>query len=71
MAVTQTDIDNLNAALAAGTRSATLGGQTVTYNTTASLIAARNDLQKQLNALTATTRRARQTYAYQNGRGYD
>lgn len=43
--VTQTDIDNLNAAIATGARSVTIGGQTITYNTTASLIAARNDLQ--------------------------
>lgn len=71
MAVTQTDIDNLNAAIASGTRSVTLGGQTITYNTTASLIAARDDLVKQLQALNRTTRRYRQTLAYQNGRGYD
>lgn len=70
MAVTQTDIDNLNAAIAAGTRSVTLGGQTVTYNTTQSLIDARNDLRKELKALTRP-RRPRQTYAYQNGRGYE
>lgn len=70
MAVTQTDIDNLNAAIASGTRSVTLGGQTITYNTTASLIAARDDLVKQLQALNRTTRRYRQTLAYQNGRGY-
>lgn len=71
MAVTQTDIDNLNAAIASGTRSVTLGGQTVIYNTTASLIEARNNLRKELAEQNRTTRRARQTYAYQNGRGYD
>lgn len=68
--VTQTDIDNLNAAIASGARSVTVGGQTITYNTTASLIQARDDLIKQLNGQTGK-RRPRQTYLYQNGRGYD
>lgn len=67
MAVTQTDIDNLNAAIASGARSVTLGGQTVTYNTTASLIEARNDLQKQLNA---TRRKPRTRQLIYGGRGY-
>jgi hypothetical protein len=69
--VTQTDIDTLNAAIASGARSVTLGGQTITYNTTASLIAARDDQVKQLNAQNAATRRKKQTYMYQNGRGFD
>jgi hypothetical protein len=71
MAVTQSDIDNLTAALASGARSVTLGGQTITYNTTASLIQARDALRKELAAQTRLSRRNRQTYAYQNGRGYD
>jgi hypothetical protein len=70
MAVTQSDIDNLNAAIASGARSATVGGQTLTYNTTASLIQARNDLQRQLDAQ-GGPRRRRQTYLYQSGRGND
>lgn len=69
MAVTQIDIDNLNAAIASGTRSVTLGGQTVTYNTTASLIDARNDLQKQLNATTRTGKPRTRQMIY-GGRGY-
>lgn len=69
--VTQTDIDNLNAAIASGTRSVTLGGQTVTYNTTASLIAARDDQLKQFKKQNATARRSRQTYLFQSGRGLD
>lgn len=71
MAISQTDIDNLNAAIASGARSVTLGGQTITYNTTASLIQARDDLVKQLNRQNATTRRSRQSYLFQNGRGFD
>lgn len=70
MAVTQADIDNLNAAIASGTRSVTLGGQTVTYNTTAGLIEARNDLIKQLNAITITQRRPRVRQMIYGGRGY-
>ncbi len=75
---TQEDIDllkaniaSLNAAIVSGARSVTIGGQTVTYNTTTSLIAARDDQAKQLNAATATKRRSRQTYLFQNGRGFD
>lgn len=73
MAVTQQDIDNLNAAIAKGVRSVTIGGQTVIYSTSESLIKARNDLQAQLNALNAQTapRRSKQTRAYYAGRGDD
>ena len=65
MAVTQTDIDNLNVAIASGARSATVGGQTLIYNTTASLIQARNDLQKQLNSQNRLAGRSLQTYLFQ------
>lgn len=71
MAVTQSDIDNLNAAIASGTRSVTLGGQTIIFNTTESLIKARDDLLKQLAAASTAGRRPRQTYGYLSGRGYD
>lgn len=70
MAVTQADIDNLNAAIASGTRQVTIGGQTVLYQTTESLIKARDDLTKELMRSTATTKRSRQTLAYHKGRGY-
>lgn len=69
MAVTQTDIDNLNAAIASGTRSVTLGGQTVTYGTVDALIKARNDLQQQLNKA-AGTKPSKRTQLYYEGRGY-
>jgi len=65
----QTQIQALNDAIAAGVRSVTLGGQTVTYNTTDSLIAARNDLQGQLNEAVIGPR-ARQHQAVYAGRGY-
>lgn len=64
-------IATLNDMITSGARSVTLGGQTVTYNTTTSLITARNDMVRQLNAAEATKRRAKQTYLYQAGRGYE
>ena len=69
MAVTQADIDNLNAAIAAGVRSVTLGGQTVIYGTPESLIKARDDMKKELAAQNPV--RPRQSYAFYAGRGYD
>lgn len=74
MAVTQADIDSLNAAIASGTRMVTLGGQTVTYQTTESLIKARDDLSKELRRqqdAAAGKKRSRQSLAYFTGRGYD
>lgn len=71
MAVTQADIDNLNAAIASGARSVTLGSQTVIMNTGESLIKMRDDLVKQLAAQSPdVVRRPRQTYGYYAGRGY-
>lgn len=72
MAVTQTDIDNLNAAIAQGVRQATIGGQTVLYQTTESLIKARDDMQDQLNKQTPNAnRRSRQMQVVYGGRGYE
>lgn len=73
MAVTQADIDALNAAIASGTRQVTIGGQTVLYQTTESLIKARDDLAKELQKQTdaaAGKKRSRQSSAYYAGRGY-
>lgn len=65
-------IKKLNAAIATGARQVTLGGQTVTFNTTESLIKARNDFQKQLAALgpSGGAKPSRQSYAVYGGRGY-
>lgn len=63
----------LNVAIGKGVRSVTLGGQTITYNTTASLIEARDDAKKQLSALealSAPVKRSRQSYAVFGGRDY-
>ena len=64
-------ITSLNVAIASGARSVTLRGQTITYNTTASLIQARDDQQRQLLIAESGDRRSRQSYGYQSGRGYD
>lgn len=73
MAVTQADIDNLNAAIASGARQVTIGGQTILYQTTESMIKARQDLEAQMrkeqDAL-AGKKRSKQTLAYYAGRGY-
>lgn len=70
MAVTQADVEALNTAIKSGVRSVTLGGQTVIYNTTDSLIQARDDMKKQLQAQNAESR-PRQSYAVYSGRGYE
>lgn len=71
MAVTQDDINALNAAIAAGTRQVTIGSQTILYQTTESLIKARDDMLTQLKKQSGTTKRSRQMLAYQSTRGYD
>lgn len=73
MAVTQAQIDALNQAIADGVRSVTIGSETVTYNTTASLIQARDDLLAQLRAQQAAAsgqRENRRTLLQYAGRGY-
>lgn len=73
MAVTQLQIDALNQAIADGVRQVTIGGQTVTYNTTDSLIRARDDLLRQLRAQEAALaekRENRRTLLQYAGRGY-
>jgi hypothetical protein len=80
MAVTQEQIDaqklrvdGLNQMIADGVRQVTLGDQTITYNTTDSLIRARDDAQEILTAMEAslagTARVPRQTQLIYNGRG--
>ena len=80
MAVTQEQIDaqklrvaGLNQMIAEGVRQVTLGDQTITYNTTDSLIRARDDAQEILTAMEAklagTARSGRQTQLVYAGRG--
>lgn len=68
MAVTQSDIDNLNKALANGEKAVRLGDKLVEYRSVDQIIAARDDLQKQLS--NAQNRRPRIVYHTQTGRGY-
>lgn len=76
MATTQADVDALNLAINDGVRSVTIRGKTVIYNTTDSLITARNDAQIRLNAATAqaastTVRASRRTLLSYAGRAYN
>ena len=73
MAVLQADIDALNRAIADGVRSVTIRGQTLIYNTTDSLIKARDDQQEIFNAQQARAAgkaQNRRTYLHYAGRGY-
>lgn len=73
MAVTQTDIDNLNSAIALGEKQVILDGKSVTYRSIADLITARNDLQESLNIAAqavAPKRRPKQITRVYAGRGY-
>lgn len=73
MAVTQEHIDALNQAIADGVRQVTIGDQTTTYNTTDSLIRARNDQQEQFNRQQAVALgkvRPTRTKLTYGGRGY-
>ena len=76
MAVTQADIDALNDAIKSGERQVVIGGESVTYNTTESLIKARDDQQTLLNRQLArdasnVRRRPQQTVVVYQGRGYN
>lgn len=71
MAVTQQDIDALNAAIASGERMVVLNGQSVTYRSIDDLIKARNDLRKEMaDAAAAGKPRVKRAYAYHAGRGF-
>lgn len=73
MAITQSHIDTLNAAIASGERVVVLNGQSITYRTVADLIQARNDLVKQMQdaeARAAGRVRPKRVMAYYSGRGY-
>lgn len=74
MATTPTDqVQQLNDLIDDGVRSVTIDGQTTIYNTTDSLIKARNDAQERANAQQARTegrRVSRRTMLFHGGRGY-
>jgi hypothetical protein len=67
------NVASLNQAIADGVRSVTMGGETTIYNTTQSLIAARDDQARQLAAAEATvagTQRGKRKYLVYEGRGF-
>lgn len=82
MPATQEEVDaqaaavtSLNQAIDDGVRQVSIRGQTTTYNTTASLIQARDDAERRLKALRADLVDAvapsgRISYYYHAGRGY-
>lgn len=74
MAVTQADIDTLNQAIADGVRQVTLpGGQVTIFQTTESLIKARDDMRAELlraQAGVTGQRKNRRTLLSFAGRGY-
>lgn len=69
MAVTQTDIDALNTAIAQGERQVMIGAKQITYRSIAELIAARNDLRNELASQVATAT-SKSTRIRPSGRGY-
>lgn len=73
MAVTQADLDRLNADIASAERQVTIGPQTTIYRSTSDLIRARDEVQRQLDAAAAAVAgkgRARRTLLEYTGRGY-
>lgn len=71
MAVTQADIDALNAAIAAPERQVSDGDKSVTYQTVDSLIKARNDMVRQLARQdAAAARRSKVTTIIHGGRDF-
>lgn len=50
MATLQEQLDALNEAITAGVRQVTIGGETTVFNTTDSLIRARDDLERRMRA---------------------
>ena len=74
MAVSQLDIDALNAAIATGEKQVVLDGQSITYRSITDLREARNDLQEQLNRdaqIAAGKRKPKRVGLYYAGRGYN
>lgn len=65
--VSQADIDALNAALAQGERQVMIGAKQITYRSVAELIAARDDLQRQMATANSN---GRITRIRPSGRGY-
>lgn len=72
--ITQADINRMHLALASPERQVTLGGQTITYRSTADLLLAINALQvildRQTVRLSGQQARPKRIYGYHAGRGF-
>lgn len=70
----QAKIDALTDAIGSGEKQVAMGGQQITYRSISEMQTALGLLQQQLRELAVTdgtaTKRSRQTYLYQSGRGY-
>lgn len=74
MPVTQTDIDNITAAIASGERQVTIGNQSITYRSISELLQARDTLIRDFNAQQAVDsgqRRPKVFNIVSTGRGFD
>lgn len=70
--VLNANITVLNSAIASGERQVSIGGQSITYQTVAALIQARNDQRTELaRGLAVAAPRPKQTYVSHGGRGYE
>jgi hypothetical protein len=70
----QDDLEALNSAIALGVRQVVIAGESTLFNTTESLIKARNDVQARINAEQARTAARRPspiTLLQYRGRGYN
>lgn len=63
MAYTQTDLDNVKAALASGEQSVEVAGRKVVYRSVDELRKARDDIQGELTAAAASSGTRRGSYA--------
>jgi hypothetical protein len=65
------DIEAMRVAIAEGVRQVTIGGKTLTYNTSDSLIKARQMMIDEMNRLyPAENKRSRRSQGYHGGRGF-
>jgi len=69
VAWTQADLDALNASIAQGVRSTTMGDRTVTFHSLQDMLALRAQMETELAAATETPR-PKQRLLYHSGRGF-
>lgn len=68
----EADIEAMRQAIASGERQVSIGGQSVTYNTSDAIRAARSEMIREMNRLfPSATRRSKQFNAFHAGRGLE